>query len=94
MKYFAVLLPMKNEEKSRQYRTEHLAFLEEQRQKGKIFANGRFADGAGGLVIYQTASLEEATQLAHEDPYVLQGARDVYIHEWEMTTDAVYTKNK
>ncbi|WP_050182109.1 YciI family protein [Domibacillus robiginosus] len=89
MKYFAVFLPMKNEEKSQQYRAQHLDFLNQKRQEGKIFANGRFADEAGGLVIYRAGSLEEVEQIAKQDPYVIQGARGFDIHEWEMVSDAV-----
>lgn len=89
MRYFAVFLPMLDEEKSQEYRVQHLNFLEEKRQEGKIFANGRFADGAGGLVIYRAGSLEEVEQLVKQDPYVIQGARGFGIHEWEMVSDAV-----
>lgn len=89
MKYFAVFLPMLNEEKSQKYRAQHLHFLEERRREGKIFANGRFADGAGGLVIYRAGSLKEVEQLAKQDPHVMQGARGFDIHEWEMVSDAV-----
>lgn len=89
MKYFAVFLPMLNQEKSQQYRTQHLDYLDQKRQEGKIFANGRFADGAGGLVIYQASSLIEVEEIVRQDPYVLEGARGFEIHEWEMVSDAV-----
>lgn len=89
MKHFAVFLPMKDEEKSQEYRTEHLDFLDQKRREGKIFANGRFADGGGGLVIYRAGSLEEAEQIAKQDPYIIEGARGFNIHEWEMVSDAV-----
>jgi len=88
MNYFAVFLPMLNQEKSQEYRAQHLQYLEQKRGEGKIFANGRFTDGAGGLVIYQVDSLEEVEQIAKQDPYVIQGARGCEIHEWEMVSDA------
>ncbi|KKI92243.1 hypothetical protein WQ54_10515 [Bacillus sp. SA1-12] len=84
MKYFAVFLPMLDQEKSQKYREDHLNYLNEKREEGKIFANGRFADGKGGLVIYQVNSFEEAEQLTKQDPYIIQGARGFNIHEWEM----------
>lgn len=87
MKYFAVILSMKDEEKSRIHRPEHLAYLDQRRKEGKVIAHGRFADGAGGLIIYRAESLEEATQYAQEDPYVKLGARDYKVHEWEMVSD-------
>ncbi|UJF34430.1 YciI family protein [Paenibacillus hexagrammi] len=84
MKYFAVLLPMKDEELSKEHRPAHLEYLEQRRSEGKIFANGRFVDGWGGLVIYKAESLEEAKQLAAEDPFVKLGARDCQVHEWDI----------
>lgn len=89
MGYFAVFLPMLNQEKSLEYRPQHLQYLDQKRSEGKIFANGRFADGAGGLVIYRVDSLEEVEKIAKQDPYVIQGARGYEIHEWEMVSDAV-----
>lgn len=89
MKYFAVLLPMVNEEKSQLYRPEHLEFLEKMSREGKILARGRFADGSGGMVIYMAQSLDEAKSYAETDPYIIHGARGMEIHEWEMISDAL-----
>lgn len=89
MKYFAVLLPMVNEEKSQLYRPEHLEFLEKMSREGKILARGRFADGSGGMVIYMAQSLDEAKSYAEADPYIIHGARGMEIHEWEMISDAL-----
>ncbi|PLT29789.1 YciI family protein [Peribacillus deserti] len=89
MRYYAVFLPTLNQEKSQEYRAEHLTFLDEKRREGKIFANGRFPDGAGGLVIYRAGTLEEVEQWVKEDPYIIQGARGFDIHEWEMVTEAI-----
>ncbi|AFC27728.1 hypothetical protein PM3016_774 [Paenibacillus mucilaginosus 3016] len=89
MGYYVVMLPMLDEEKSRVYRPEHLAYLEEQRGKGRIFANGRFPDGSGGMVIYKADNLEQAQQWAAEDPYVLHGARRAEVREWEMVPGAL-----
>ena len=89
MKYFAVFLPMLDEEKSAKFRQEHLDYLAQCKREGKIFAYGRFVDGAGGLIIYQTETEEEARSLAQNDPYVVRQARGCEIHEWDMKTDAV-----
>jgi uncharacterized protein YciI len=86
MKYFAALLPMRDQEKSQSLRPQHLDFLAQKEREGKIFARGRFIDGAGGLVIYKAESLDEAKQMAESDPYVRGGARGLEIHEWEMIT--------
>lgn len=88
MKTFAVFLPMLDVQKSQEFRAQHLEFLEKNRNAGKIFANGRFLDGAGGLVIYMAESLEEVTDLVNQDPYVINQARGYEIHEWEIVTEA------
>lgn len=88
MKYFAVLLMLKDEEKNKQVRPAHLAFLAEMRAQKKVFMQGRFADGSGGMVIYAGESLEQVEEWAKQDPYITEGARDLEIHEWEMMTDA------
>lgn len=86
MKYFAAFLPMLDEEKSQQYRPQHLEYLEKLGAEGKVHAKGRFVDGAGGLVIYMADSLEEALDLVKNDPYVALGARRYELHEWDMVT--------
>lgn len=85
MKYFAVFLAMKDEEKSKEHRAAHLAFIEQMKQENKLAIYGRFVDGAGGLLIYQGETEEEVANWAKEDPYVSTGARNFEIHEWAMT---------
>ncbi len=87
MKYFAVFLSMLDEEKSRIHREEHLKFLGGLREKDVIIMNGRFTDGAGGLVIYKGHDEEEVEKLVRQDPYVISGARDYELHEWDMVTN-------
>ncbi|ETP67585.1 hypothetical protein AC739_04750 [Planococcus glaciei] len=83
MKYFAVFLPMADREKSERFRPQHLAFLEKMRNAGHVRANGKFADGSGGLVIYNALSFEECEAYVKQDPYIQNGARKYDIHEWE-----------
>ncbi|MEJ0001242.1 MAG: YciI family protein [Verrucomicrobiota bacterium] len=42
--------------------------------QGRIAAAGPFADGSGGLFIYEAASPEEAAAMMAQDPYFVQGA--------------------
>lgn len=84
MIYYAVFLPLLDLEKSQKYRPQHLDYLEQKRDEGKIFVNGPFVDGTGGLFIYQVSSLEEVKEIVQNDPYVLKGARGFEIHEWAM----------
>jgi uncharacterized protein YciI len=89
MKIFACFLPMLDVEKSTQFRADHLAYLDSQRNQGRIIANGRFVDGWGGLVIYKAESLEEVTAWAENDPYVINKARTYDIHEWDMVSSVL-----
>jgi uncharacterized protein len=84
MKYFAALLSVIDEEKNRTLRPSHLAFVDEHESRGQVFARGPFTDGTGGLVIYCASSLDEAQELAASDPYVVEGARRLELHEWTM----------
>lgn len=84
MKYFAVFLPMLDQKKSQEYRPQHLEYLAQMNQEGKLLAAGRFADSAGGLVIYSVNTYEEVEQITKQDPYIIQGARGFEIHEWEI----------
>lgn len=92
MKYYAVFLPMKDEEKSTKHRQAHLDFLEEMRAENRVFIFGRLSDNAGGLIIYQGQSLEEVDAYAKQDPYVTTGARGYEIHEWIMQSDYSFEK--
>ena len=87
MKYFAVFLMMKDEELSRVHRPEHLEFLSRQREAGTVLMNGRFTDGAGGLIIYRAEDEASAVSLVNQDPYISLGARDFEIHGWDMESD-------
>lgn len=88
MSHYAVFLPMKDEEKSKEYRPAHLNYLTKKEEEGKVFAKGRFTDGSGGLVIYIAENVEEVEEMVKKDPYVESGARDYEIREWVMTTVA------
>jgi len=87
MSYYAAFLKMLDPEKNQSMRPDHLAFLVQKEGEGKIFARGKFTDGAGGLVIYIAGSLDEARRLAESDPYVAGGARSLEIHEWDMKSN-------
>ncbi|GAE34281.1 YciI family protein [Halalkalibacter akibai] len=82
MALFTAILYMENEELNATYRPAHLEYLEGLEKEGKIFAKGPFLDGAGGMVIYEVDSLEEARKLAEADPYVVKGVRKLELHEW------------
>lgn len=82
MKKFVVLLPMHDAEKNQKYRPDHLAYLDDLEKKGKIYLKGRYVDGTGGMIIYKADSLDEARELATNDPFVIHGVRSCEIHEF------------
>jgi len=66
----------------------HLAYQGEQEKKGALFLAGPLSDETGaqmegnGLIIYQAASLEEAREIAENDPMHKSGARTFTIRRW------------
>jgi uncharacterized protein YciI len=82
MAYYAAILHMVDPEKNQRFRPQHLAYLEELERQGKVFAKGPFLDGSGGMVIYIANSLEEAQELASNDPYIIEGVRKLDLREW------------
>ena len=85
MKHYVVFLEMKSEELSVKYRAEHLAYLEELANQGKLFSYGRFVDGWGGMVIYYGETYEEVEELVKQDPFIIHDARHYLIREWAAT---------
>jgi uncharacterized protein YciI len=84
MKYFAAVQSVLNVEKIEAVRPSHVEYLEKMVAEGKIHLRGKFPDGTGGLTIYRAATIEEAQQLAGDDPFVSSGARRLELHEWDM----------
>ncbi|WGU95323.1 YciI family protein [Paenibacillus dendritiformis] len=84
MAHYAALLEMKDASKNQTYRQAHLDYLDKLKEQGKVFAKGAFGDGSGGMVIYMADSMEEARQLAENDPYVVEGVRHLNLREWKI----------
>lgn len=61
MNYFLVLLPVKDNDKRRDFRAQHLSFLETMRHSGRGVANGKVTDDSGGIIIYK-AKFHEACE--------------------------------
>ncbi|HEU5273913.1 MAG TPA: YciI family protein [Xanthobacteraceae bacterium] len=68
----------------RPYLAEHLAYMIELEQRGKLFASGPFGDGTkgDGMTIVRAASEAEARELALADPFVVHGIRTFTIKPW------------
>ena len=55
------------------HRAAHLANLEPLDRQGRVLLAGPFTDLAGSLIIIEADSLDEARQIAQEDPYTVHG---------------------
>lgn len=93
MKYYAALLRMEDPQLSKKLRPDHLKYLEQLEEQGKILARGPFVDGTGGLVIYIAKDFDEAKQLAENDPLIVEKARSLSLHEWKMNTKYLQSNN-
>ncbi|MFC5704436.1 YciI family protein [Cohnella faecalis] len=79
---FIVELPVLDASKAEKHLKAHIEFLDRLRESGVVLANGRFADGSGGLVIYRGESRESVQELVERDPFVANGVRSYIIREW------------
>lgn len=72
-----------NPAKDEAIRKEHIDYLNDLIEKGKIIAKGPFTDHSGGLVIFRAESIEEAQQLANRDPAAIEKTREFILKEWK-----------
>lgn len=86
-KYFMVFLKRgtnrtQSETESKEIQKQHLAYLNKVYEMGKTSITGPFGDDGDirGIVIYNTATIEEAEKLAKQDPAVQAGRLEVEVH--------------
>lgn len=87
MNYFIALMKTLDSKKDEAIRKEHIDYLNDLIEKGKIIAKGPFTDHTGGLIIFRAASLDEAKELAYNDPAAIENTREFIIKEWKSTLD-------
>ncbi len=80
--YVVAILPMQDAAADRRERPSHEAYMAELRERGKIWAMGRFAQDLGGMAILDVASLDEARTLMAADPFIQSGARSLTLYPW------------
>ena len=85
MAHYAAVLYMIDPVKNQELRPQHLDYLNNLKEQGKIFAKGPFGEGKGGLVVYIADSFEEAKELAENDPYVINEVRRLELFEWKIS---------
>lgn len=88
-KYFMVFLksgPKRSQtkEEAMKIQEKHLAYLQKMAEEGKTSITGPMGDDGEirGVVIYNTATAEEARTLAEGDPAVKNGRLVVEVHPW------------
>jgi len=88
-KYFVVFLKAgpersQSKEEAAEIQEKHLNHLSKMAEMGKISITGPMGDEGDirGIVIYNTATAEEAKQLAEQDPAVKAGRLVVEVHPW------------
>ncbi len=88
-KYFVAFLKKgpdrtQSEEEAARIQEEHLAHLAKLYEQGKTSLTGPFGDEGDirGIVVFNTATIEEARELANQDPAVKAGRLVIEIHPW------------
>lgn len=88
-KYFMVFLKSgpersQSEEEAMKLQEKHLAYLQKMADEGKTSITGPLESEGDirGIVVYHTATLEEARELAEGDPAVQAGRLVVEVHPW------------
>jgi uncharacterized protein YciI len=82
---FLVAGPNRSQDKetAQQLQKEHLAYMDARHKEGKLLVAGPIVENGGdrrGIVIYRTASFDEAKQVAEGDPMVKAGRLVVDLH--------------
>ena len=86
--YVAVSTPVMGPEAVREVLPDHLAYLQSLEREGRIMFAGPLSDESGdtmegvGMLVLRAASLEEARELAENDPMHVTGARSYSLRRW------------
>ena len=80
---YAAVLKMEDKEKDDEILQEHIAYLNKYIAQGKIFAKGPFTDHSGGLVIFNTETMEKAREIMDNDPVIVHSTRTYTMKEWK-----------
>ena len=66
------------------HRAAHLANLDPLDRQGRVLLAGPFTDLAGSLIVIEATSIEEAKQIAQDDPYTVHGVFErVEVHPFK-----------
>jgi uncharacterized protein YciI len=63
----------------------HRAYMKRLDEEGRLAAGGPFEDGTGALFVYRVDSVDEAGQIAADDPYTAAGViKDHTLQPWHV----------
>lgn len=84
MWYLILRRPVKPREGWTVSLNQHLAWMKQQHEAGKILFSGPTADRKFGIYVIRAESKEEAEEIAASDPYTAAGFCAFELLEWEV----------
>lgn len=60
----------------------HYVFLDRLKSEGRLELSGPFTDKSGGAYLLTASHLDEARQIAFDDPVHTSGSSEVTVREW------------
>jgi uncharacterized protein YciI len=84
MWYLILRRPIKPREEWTVSLDQHLVWMKEQHETGKIFFSGPTADRKLGVYVIRASSKSEAEKIAGTDPYTAAGFCAFDVLEWEV----------
>jgi uncharacterized protein YciI len=73
MKFAAIIEYSQDRDKIQAIRPVHRQYLASLKERGQLAAAGPFTDDSGALIVYETATREEAEKLLQGDPFHQNG---------------------
>jgi uncharacterized protein YciI len=70
-----------------QYVPAHKAYVQQLIDKGHQARSGYWAQGGGGMMIFQAACMDEAKAIVAQDPLVQNGCVNYKLYEWKIVVD-------
>jgi|ECHnycMinimDraft_1075156.scaffolds.fasta_scaffold00361_6 Uncharacterized protein conserved in bacteria len=75
-----LFLRLPNEEEQKIHRT----YLKKMAEKGKLKLAGRMSDDSGSFLLWEVDTLDEARNIAMEEPYYKLGISTFILKEWKI----------
>ncbi|NET40316.1 MAG: hypothetical protein F6K19_51700 [Cyanothece sp. SIO1E1] len=65
----------------------HKAYVRDLIAQGHRAQTGYWAELGGGMLLFEAASMEEATAIVARDPLIKNGCVDYELHEWRIVVE-------